>query len=125
MAWPEKYANGYNSTNLPPIESWERFQVWMRPAGLPHFRKLWGKSSEGVLNGTYRVVINDVWDAKGFKGTKSIVFTENGPFGPKNIFLAMMFLTTGIFCLVVAISVHAVRIRKLGDLRMLSKNKEE
>ena len=38
-AWPEKYGNGYNSTNLPDLKTWEGFQIWMRTAGLYTFSK--------------------------------------------------------------------------------------
>jgi hypothetical protein len=57
-AWPERWGNGYNASNLPDLKSWERFQVWMRKAGLPTFRKLWGRNDETTLPvGTYRVDI--------------------------------------------------------------------
>ncbi len=39
-AWPEKYGYGYNTSNLPDLKTWERFQVWMRTAGLYTFRML-------------------------------------------------------------------------------------
>ena len=31
----------------------ERFIVWMRTAGLPNFRKLWGRIPDGLAEGTY------------------------------------------------------------------------
>lgn len=33
-----------NSGGYPDLSTWERFQVWMRVAGLPTFRKLWGRN---------------------------------------------------------------------------------
>lgn len=47
-AFPE-YKDGYNSTNLPNLELDERFQVWMRTAGLPTFRKLYGVNTGNKL----------------------------------------------------------------------------
>ena len=37
----------------------EHFIVWMRPAGLPNFRKLWGRIREDLPEGDYTVVIED------------------------------------------------------------------
>ena len=57
-AWPEKWGNGYNSSNLPDLATWERFHVWMRKAGLPTFRKLWGINSVDILRkGTWEVFL--------------------------------------------------------------------
>ena len=47
-AFPE-YKDGYTAENLPNLERDERFQVWMRTAGLPTFRKLWGVNSGNKL----------------------------------------------------------------------------
>jgi LEM3 (ligand-effect modulator 3) family / CDC50 family len=53
-----KWERGYNATNLPDLKTWERFQVWMRTAGLPTFRKLWGKNVDSKLPaGTWQVDI--------------------------------------------------------------------
>ena len=57
-AWPE-YANGYNLTNLPDLKQWERFQVWMRKAALPTFRKLWGISDTSLAASLYEVDVTD------------------------------------------------------------------
>ena len=53
-----KWANGYNSTNLPNLKEFTRLQVWMRTAGLPTFRKLWGINENSVLpKGTWEIDI--------------------------------------------------------------------
>lgn len=58
--WPDRFANGYNATNVPDLAKWERFQVWMRTAGLPNFRKLWGRNTTADMQaGLYRIDIND------------------------------------------------------------------
>jgi hypothetical protein len=39
----------------------EHFMVWMRLAGAPDFRKLWGKIDNNISKGTYKVQIKDNW----------------------------------------------------------------
>jgi len=58
--WAKAYPNGYSATS-PPIDVTkdEHFQVWMRTAGLPNFRKLYSKNTDDPLQqGTYTVDIN-------------------------------------------------------------------
>ena len=51
----------------------EHFIVWMRTAGLPTFRKLWGKI-DGPLNpGQYQLVISNNYNTSKFEGKKSFV----------------------------------------------------
>jgi hypothetical protein len=54
--WPE---DGYNSTGLPDLHTWEQFQVWMRTAGLPTFSKLAQRSVDDTVMraATYRLKI--------------------------------------------------------------------
>ena len=60
QAWPALYGNGYNSSNIPDLGNWERLQVWMRTAGLPQFRKLWGRNDSETLDaGLWQVSIID------------------------------------------------------------------
>ena len=37
----------------------EHFMVWMRPAGLPNFRKLWGRINGDLNVGNYSISINN------------------------------------------------------------------
>lgn len=59
--WAEQYPeDGYDSTSLPDLHTWEAFQVWMRTAGLPTFSKLAKRNDNDVLRvGTYRLQIYD------------------------------------------------------------------
>jgi hypothetical protein len=59
VAWPEIWGNGYNFTNIPNLAKWERLHVWMRKAGLPTFRKLWGVQTESLDKGTYEIDVID------------------------------------------------------------------
>jgi len=55
-----KYNGGYNRTNFPKLAEMERFQVWMRVAGLPNFRKLYGQNkNENLKEGIYDIEITD------------------------------------------------------------------
>ncbi|KAI8618555.1 ligand-effect modulator 3 family [Chytriomyces sp. MP71] len=54
------FANGYNNSHFFDPSTDPRFQVWMRPAGLPNFRKLWGKLEKDTLPaGDYSITIQD------------------------------------------------------------------
>jgi hypothetical protein len=59
--WKEQWpADGYASTGLPDLHTWEQFQVWMRTAGLPTFSKLAQRNDDTKLEqGTYRLKIYD------------------------------------------------------------------
>jgi hypothetical protein len=45
----------------------------MRTAGLPTFRKLWGKINETLALGTYELVIQNNYNVSMFEGKKSFV----------------------------------------------------
>ncbi|WRT68000.1 uncharacterized protein IL334_004975 [Kwoniella shivajii] len=52
--WARRYPNGYES--FPNLREDEHFQVWMRIAALPTFRKLWARNDNDVMTqGRYRV----------------------------------------------------------------------
>lgn len=59
--WRDQYpADGYDSTDLPNLQTWEEFQVWMRTAGLPTFSKLaLRNNTQSMESGTYRLTIYD------------------------------------------------------------------
>jgi hypothetical protein len=82
-AWPQIYGNGYhaNGSNIPDFSKWERFQVWLRVSGLPHFRKLWGRQTQTLSQGTYTIVVTNTWNAAQFGGTKALVISEVGFLG--------------------------------------------
>lgn len=58
QAFP-KWKDGYTAENFPDISTMYRLQVWMRTAGLPTFRKLWGSNTDNLLpKGVWQVDIN-------------------------------------------------------------------
>lgn len=44
----------------------EHFIVWMRTAGLPTFRKLWGRIEQDLQPGTYSVSISNNFEVRPF-----------------------------------------------------------
>lgn len=110
-AFPE-YANGYNSSNLPDLGAWQRFQVWMRPAGMPTFRKLWGKNTTTTLgSGTWELDIVDRFDVTRFDGTKSLLFSTLGPVGSRDSFLGVAYLAVGCTFAFAAFLIYVARFR--------------
>ena len=53
------YPDGYtNETGFPNLRDNEHFQVWMRIAALPTFRKLWARNDQEVMkSGKYTVIV--------------------------------------------------------------------
>lgn len=75
----------------------------MRTAGLPNFRKLWGKIQTTLQPGTYYVKINNTYDVSSFEGKKSFVLSTTNALGGKNYFLAICYIVVGSLCIVFAI----------------------
>jgi hypothetical protein len=83
----------------------EHFIVWMRPAGLPNFRKLWGKiKGEGLKVGKYDIKIQDNFQVSTFNGEKYFVLSTVNAFGGKNKFLGIAYLVAGGVSLALAIT---------------------
>jgi hypothetical protein len=80
----------------------EHFIVWMRTAGLPNFRKLWGKLEKDLAPGDYTVEIKNNYDVGGFNGGKSFILSTTNALGGKNYFLAVCFIVVGSLCLIFA-----------------------
>nr|KAJ3422592.1 hypothetical protein HK105_007370 [Polyrhizophydium stewartii] len=120
-----KWANGYNASNLPDLKSWTALQVWMRTAGLPTFRKLWGRNDNVLPHGTWQLDIVQNFDVSHFSGTKSIVISSVSVLGGKNGFLGIAYICVGTVCCALGIAFlarHLIKPRKLGDHNYLSWN---
>jgi hypothetical protein len=48
----------------------EHFIVWMRTAGLPSFRKLYGRINQDLEAGKYTLTIENKYDVTPFQGGK-------------------------------------------------------
>lgn len=79
------------------------FIVWMRTAGLPDFRKLWGRIDTDLPAGDYSVIITNQYPVKDFDGKKKVVLSTTGPFGGKNNFLSITYLAVGGVCIAVSV----------------------
>jgi hypothetical protein len=75
----------------------------MRTAGLPNFRKLWGRVDKGLKKGLYKVEIDNTYDVNGFEGNKSFVVSTTNALGGKNYFLAICYIVVGSLCLIFAV----------------------
>jgi hypothetical protein len=82
----------------------EHFMVWMRPAGLPNFRKLWGRVNTNLTAGNYKMLVNSTYDVSQFKGEKLFVLSTVNSFGGKNSFLGISYIVVGTICIVMAIA---------------------
>ncbi|WWD05108.1 hypothetical protein V865_003180 [Kwoniella europaea PYCC6329] len=122
--WARRYPDGY--TEFPNLYEDEHFQIWMRIAALPTFRKLWARNDDEVMTqGRYRVSAYMNYPVKQFTGTKSIVISTVSWIGGKQPFLGWAYIAAAILCVVLAIAGlirHLVKPRKLGDMSLLSWN---
>ena len=107
IAWQADKDIKYKNTN-DLSKQWidmtdEHFIVWMRPAGLPNFRKLWGRIREDLDEGDYVIHIENKYDVSDFKGEKKFVLSTVNAFGGKNNFLGLSYIIVGGICLILAV----------------------
>ena len=109
IAWKaDKELKYRNSNNI--SKQWinmedEHFIVWMRPAGLPNFRKLWGRIDQMDLeeNTKVRVNIRDQFDVSSFNGKKYLILSTVNAFGGKNSFLGISYIVLGGISIILAV----------------------
>lgn len=75
------------------------FIVWMRVAGLPKFRKLYGALHTDLVAGNYNLKIENNFDVSQFDGTKKFVLSTTNALGGQNYFLAGAYLVVGAMCI--------------------------
>lgn len=128
--WTERFPNGYTAENpFPDLSQDEHFQVWMRTAGLPTFRKLYFRNDNDAMQaGRYQIDIFENYPVVQFDGTKSIVFSTVSFIGGRNPFLGIAYIVVAGICVLLGLLLtlrHLVKPRKLGDMRYLSWNQPE
>ena len=82
----------------------EHFIVWMRPAGLPNFRKLWGRITDTDLKAgsQIEVKIDNKFDVSSFNGKKYLILSTVNAFGGKNSFLGISYIVLGGISIILA-----------------------
>lgn len=108
IAWKADKELKYKNTNHPE-KQWidmtdEHFIVWMRPAGLPNFRKLWGRIEQDIeANSKVEVTIVDRFDVSTFNGKKFLILSTVNAFGGKNSFLGISYIVLGGISIILAV----------------------
>ena len=97
-----KYKNGDKDKQWIDMTD-EHFIVWMRPSGLPNFRKLWGRIHKDLEPGNYKLIVDNQFDVASFSGQKHFVLSNVNAFGGKNTFLAVSYIVVGVICIILAI----------------------
>ncbi|PPQ78151.1 hypothetical protein CVT25_015484 [Psilocybe cyanescens] len=126
--WQARFPNNYTTDNPPPdLRSDERFQNWMRTAGLPTFTKLYGRNDKDTMQkGTYQIIVGLNFPVLPYKGTKSIVISTVSWVGGKNPFLGWAYVAASAVFILLAIlgtARHLIKPRRLGDMSLLSWNR--
>eukprot|EP00253_Pinus_taeda_P000601 PITA_00601 len=117
---------GATLTSSIPLSGQEDLMVWMRPAALPTFRKLYGRIEEDLKeNDSITVNLFNNYNTYTFGGTKKVVLSTTSFLGGKNNFLGISYITVGGLCIFLAMVfffMHMKKGRPLGDTAHLSWN---
>ncbi|WFD29160.1 hypothetical protein MSPP1_000165 [Malassezia sp. CBS 17886] len=104
----------------------EHFQVWMRTAGFPTFRKLYKRNDDQALeSGWYALEIIDNYPVGMFDGTKSVLFSTASWIGGRNLEIGASHIAVAALCFLIGIALVAkqlIKPRRAGDLSYLSWN---
>ena len=102
----------------------EHFINWMRTAGLPQFRKLYGKINSDISSGAALVFqITTNFEVTSFSGSKTLILTTVADYGGQNYALGNSVLIIGAMSLGIGTLFAFKRIfapRPLGDIRHLN-----
>jgi len=113
IAWASdksrKFKNLDNWNGTPSVDQQldvedEEFIVWMRTAGLPTFKKLHRKFTDGLKEGNYTLRIAQNFPVHSFDGEKAFYLTTTTWIGGKNEFLGWAYLCVGFLCICLALA---------------------
>ncbi|KAF4677612.1 hypothetical protein FOL47_000567 [Perkinsus chesapeaki] len=94
-----------------------RFIGWMRPAGLPTFRKMYARIDDDLKTGdVVRFTVSDNFPSDQYQGTKSIVIATTTWAGGKNGILGYAYIAVGAVCGVFAIVFTITFLRRKSRL---------
>lgn len=123
---PFGYPEGYKEGQVFNPRENEHFQVWMRTASFPTFRKLYKRNDNEPMGvGRYQIVIDDNYPVTMFGGTKAIVFSTTTWVGGRNLELGLIHISVAVLCFIIALVLAAKQLitpRRPGDLNYLSWN---
>ena len=116
QSYPHVINDGKGVTN-------QHFIVWMRTAGLPRFRKLYGIIDTAIeANTILNFRVDASFPVNAFGGSKSLVVATTSWAGGKNAFLGIAYIVVGAICLVLGAAFfvkHRLHPRKMGDTSRL------
>ena len=83
----------------------EHFLVWMRPAPLTNFSKLYGRIEEDIEEKSIiKVNVTNNYNSSNFNGSKYLILRTVNNFGGDNTFLAIGYMIFGGICLILGIT---------------------
>ena len=104
----------------------EHFQVWMRTAAFPYFRKLYKRNdTDPMIPGRYSLVVEDNYPVNMFKGTKSVVLSTSSWIGGRSLVIGASHISVAALCFLLGIvlsGMQLLRPRRVGDTSYLSWN---
>lgn len=122
-------AAGYNAASqnyLDPTKGMqdEHLMVWMRTAGLPNFRKLYGTIKGPFKKGDILTFnINSNFEVQSFGGSKSLIISTISAIGGKNSYIGVSYVVVGclsfLLTILFFIKHYTSERRKLGDTNLL------
>ena len=86
----------------------EHFINWVSTAGLPTFKKLWGKIEHDLDKGDYSITIENNYDISAFDGKKSVIITTTSNLGGKMSFLGIISLIVGSISIIGGLAIIGI-----------------
>lgn len=89
----------------------EHFIVWMRLAGVPRFRKLYGRLEGKTFKKGDTLIfhIQSNFEVSSFKGRKGIVIATDNFIGGKNVGMCVTFGVATLLCVAMVVAIQIVR----------------